>query len=222
MKHFIGILLLLISNLSYAQNKESFLAAWENIQKNSEQVESFENTEKGRYKIKFTTLPFEGELVVLDYDVEDRPFVGTNKSYTKTGYVEVDLVGAPENMMTKYSRSYHKWIATNNLYFNSVTSTWVTVKKFNKDFVARRKDRWSGNLSYILLENWVYILPAIILFLLFSLILNSKRLKGLVKNHNKAMLDMQASIAMQNEGVKLHKETNEILVNILKELKEQR
>jgi len=195
-KNFVGLLLVLISSFSYGQDKESFLVAWENIQKNSDQVEYFKKIEKGKYKIKFSTLPFEGELVVLGYEVEDRPVTGTNKSYTKTGYVEVDLVDAPENMVTKYKRSYHKWFGMNDLYFNSVTSRWVTVKKYNKDFLARRKDIRSGDFIYTLLENWVYILVGIPFFLLYLLVLNSKRLTGLIKKHDEAMLVMQNSITM--------------------------
>jgi hypothetical protein len=220
-RYYIGFLLVIFSSHSYPQDKESLLTAWENIQKNSTQVESFEKTDKGRYNIKFSTLPFEGKLVVLGSDTEDIAYGGTNKAYTKAGYLEIDLVGAPDNLMNKYSRSYYKWTASNTLYFNNETSQWVSQKEYTDDLV-RNTDVVSDDLLISLFNYWDYFFAAILLYFLISVIINNKRVKESVKIQKEAVQDMQKSIVSQNEAIELHKETNEILGHMLEELKQRR
>lgn len=103
MKYYLGIILMTLSFSSLSQEKESFLAAWENTQNNSEEVALFERLDEKKYRIKFTTLPYEGELLVFSYGVDDIDYGLGDSVYTKSGYVEVDLPGAPEDMMVKYN-----------------------------------------------------------------------------------------------------------------------
>ena len=136
MKYIVGVILLVMSSVSNSQDKETFLAAWENAQKNSDQLELFEKTAEGKYKIKFVTLPYDGELVLLAYDV-DKLGRGqyADKKYTMVGYVEIDLVDAPDDIMRKYGRTYSKWFQTNTLYFNDETGSWVTSKDYGEELI---------------------------------------------------------------------------------------
>ena len=66
------LLLMLFPIMAVASNgdRQGFLSAWENHQTNSETVEEFEKISEGKYYIKFKSLPYEGELILLTYEVE--------------------------------------------------------------------------------------------------------------------------------------------------------
>ncbi len=53
---------------------------------------------------------------------------------------------------------------------------------------------------------------------MISQIINARQIKNSLKVQKAAFADMKRTLDLQNEGIKFHKETNETLASILKEL----
>ena len=222
MKFLIGIMLLVFSLHAYSDDRADLLVAWENIQKSHKQVESFDKVSQGKYKIKFSVLPFEGELVVLTYDTEDIEFnLGNDNPYTKTGYFNIELVGADEKKLTKYGRAYYKWLSSNTLYLNSKTEKWVASSEYTKYFSDIAKDQTQNNFLSFLSGYWDFILIFIIAYFIISTISGNKQLKKSLQIQNDAAAGMDEVKKIQDDAMELHKETNKILGEILKELKDK-
>lgn len=203
MKSLISVVILVFSFSAFSQDKASLLAAWEHIQKNHSEVKSFEKISDNHYKIKFVNMPFEGELVILAYGIEDLDYYSTNSNaYTKSGYFEVELVGATEDMLKKYRMTYSKWSDDSNLYFNSENREWETRKIFTKNQMKKFKE---SNVKSVLSKYKNYLLFAFLLYFLFIHIKHNKRMKE--------------TMDRQNEAIKLHYETNKLLKDLLIEMK---
>ncbi len=218
------LLLALFSMFAFAQSdeKESFLSAWESNQSNNDSVEAFKKISDGKYYIKFKSLPYEGELILLTYEIEDMPYVPEESSFTKSGYVEVDIPEAMDDLVQKYSRTYHKWAQNNTLYFDSKAESWVTAEKFTASF-RDDFDSSEGDLLVTIYEYWGYALIGIILYFLWSTIINNKRTKNAIARQEevleKSFKLSEESIAIQKksieESIELHKNTNKLLSDIL-------
>lgn len=205
----------------FAGEEEDFILAWESIQSGHSEVESFEKIEDRKYKVKFKTLPFEGELIVLAYDVEDVDFVMEGSPFSKSGYVEIDLVGFSDESMSKYSRSYYKWAQDNELHFDSINNQWVTSKEYRLALSnsVNTDDALPSKFFLILIEYWNYVLVGIILYFFFSQISNSKRAKESVQYQQKAIDDMANTKLLMQQSLDMHKETNRLLESIHNQLK---
>ncbi len=223
MKYITGILLLAFSFYAHSSDRDDLLLAWENIQKTHKQVKSFEKVSEGKYKIKFSVLPYEGELNILEYDVEDIEYnIVKDNPFTKSGYVNVDLVGADEKMLAKYGRSYYKWFESNTLYLNTKTGKWVTSREYNKYFTNVTKDKVQNNVLFFLSDYWDYILIFVIGFFIITSFTGSRQLKKALKLQHDAVTDMEEVKRIQDVALELHKKTNKILKDILEELKSGR
>jgi len=210
----------LVSFPALSSDRASFLVAWEKVQQDSTDISRFEKIGDKRYQIEFVTLPFEGELVVLAYDVEDISTTGfVNNDFTKTGYVEVDLVDAPDDLMTKYNRTYYKWIQSNTLYYNNKTDTWVSAKEYGKQLQSLFEEEGPGGMLFLLTEYWGYLLLALFIYIAYTLFFSNKHVKQSIEQQKQALDDMDYTKQHLQEALELHRQTNEILNTILEELK---
>lgn len=198
------------------------------MQTKSGAFESFTKVSDSEYTVKFKTIPYEGTLKILASDVQESPSYGNADGFSKMGYVEVDLPGAPADLTEKYSRTYYKWAQNNTLYYNSKTATWVDATEYSKSF--KNKDGSFGfKLWTSILEYWSYILILIVLYFLWSTIVNNHRTKNALKNQEEAVkksLELsEQSLQTQNQAVQsareAHQRTNELLGEILEELKKR-
>lgn len=118
-------------------------------------------------------------------------------------------------MAVKYGRSYYKWFADNTLYFNNETGLWDSEKVYGEHFEKIVTDGfWFTILGYL-----DYILPLILVFFLYSVFINNKRVKDSVKSQREAISSIDITMAQQNKAMELHEQTNQILLDILNELK---
>lgn len=198
MKYFFVIIISMSFN-AFSQDKENFLVAWENLQKSHSEVELFEKTSDKHYKIKFVNIPFEGELVVLAIGVEDMNYYSRNNPYLKSAYIEIELKGASDSMLKKYSRTYASWADGNTLYLNGLTNQWLTRTVFAKNQITqfdenKFKDQYKN-----------YVIGFLLFYFLFVHIRHNRRVKE--------------SINRQVEAMDLHDETNKLLKDILTKMK---
>lgn len=223
MKYVTGFLLAVLSFCAHSSDRDNLLLAWENIQKNNPQVESFNKISEGKYKIKFSVLPFDGELDVLTYDTEDVDFdYVKDNPYTKRGYVNVDLVGADEKTLIKYGRSYSNWYTSNTLYQNKESGKWISSNEYTKFITEATKEKTQNNFLFFLSGYWDYILLAIFVYFIFSGITGSKLFKKSIKLQSDAVSDMEQFKKVQDEAIALHKETNRLLNEMLEEIKKSK
>ncbi|MFT6987252.1 MAG: hypothetical protein ACJAT7_003106 [Psychromonas sp.] len=221
MRVFLLLLLLPLYGNAQSADKESFLSAWEQNQSNSALVEDFRKISDGNYHIKFKNLPYEGELLLLTYDVESIPYGLEDSNFNTTGYVEIDIPGAMDELMQKYSRTYYKWAQNNVLYYDSKSGSWVSPEVYSS---AYKDDTTSiGDAIYVtIFEYWSYALIGIILYFLWSTVVNNKRTKTAIKHQEevleKSLKLSEESIELQkksiDECIKLHENTNKLLLQI--------
>jgi len=223
MPHIKFLLLLFISTSLLAKpgDKDDFLSAWEKIQTNNSQVESFEKLSDLKYKIKFSNLPYEGELVIVAYDVETFDYNFTGESnFNKTGYVETNLPDTLEELAVKYSRTYYKWAEFNTLYFNKKTQQWVGQKQFNNYLLSDEYDQNSGELFW-LWEYWDYLLALIIIYFVISSVLGNKKIKESIELQKESVEQAnklsKASMEAIEKSLGQHEKTNELLAELLEE-----
>lgn len=228
MKYLIFALFFSQLALAEAGDKEHFLKSWEEIQSKSGAFETFTKVSDSEYNIKFKSIPYEGTLVILASDVQDNPSYSDSDGFGKMGYVEVDLPGAPADLTEKYSRTYYKWAQSNTLYYNSKTATWVDATEYSKSF--KNKEGGIGfKLWTSIFEYWSYILILIMLYFLWSTIVNNHRTKKALKNQEEAIrksLEIsEQSLQIQSQAIQSgresHQKTNELLAEILEELRKR-
>ncbi|MFO1389409.1 hypothetical protein [Cellvibrio sp.] len=218
------------AQLAFAEagDKEHFLKSWEEMQSKSGAFETFTKVSDSEYNVKFKTIPYEGTLKILVSDVQESPSYGNADGFSKMGYVEVDLPGAPADLTEKYSRTYYKWAQNNTLYYNSKTATWVDATEYSKSF-KNKEGSFGFKLWTSVLEYWSYILILIVLYFLWSTIVNNLRTKNALKNQEEAIKKSlqlsEQSLQIQSQAIQssseAHQRTNELLGEILEELKKR-
>ncbi len=221
MKHILPFILLLLTSVVFADDRQDFLKAWESVQKNSSEVRDFSSIKDNYYHIKFKNLPFEGELHVLAYEVEDMPSPMDSLTYSKMGYVEYELVGAPADMRSKYARTFQKWAKNNTLYFDEKLSKWDSYEEFSQQLMnGNGMDKVALYPSLLtFFDYWDYLLIVILIYFFFSQIVNSKRAKDSVAMQKKALEDMERNKVWMQQSIEMQKQNNQLLADILEAMK---
>ncbi|MBA3028827.1 MAG: hypothetical protein FP816_08450 [Desulfobacteraceae bacterium] len=218
MKQFLYLILFIFAGHAMADERGDLLKSWENLQKTSAALEYFKKSQDGTYKVKFKIIPYEGLLTVLAYDVEDIAYGSVDTKYRKMGYVEVELSKTDESFMNKYGRIYYKWAQSNTLYLNAETGAWDSSKAYSDSLMTEANKSMPGSFTLFFFEYWNYLLAIIILYFLISQIINSKRVKASMALQNKAVEESRAFMQL---AVETSKKANEILENILSEIKKR-
>lgn len=201
--------------------KTSLLQAWENLQAKSAEVAEFRKLAERKYWIKFVTLPYEGELLVLAYDTEDFSLGMTEIPYTKLGYVEVDLVDASSEEIAKYARTHSKWAQNNTFYYNQESGAWEGFAEYRERLEQETEDLAPSSWILTLFENGHILLLAILLYFVYVAFASDRRVKKSMALQQKAMADFDITTRYMKESMQLQKEANALLEQILEELKKR-
>ena len=208
------------------QEKEAFLQAWESKQKQHPALEYFEKNSDATYNIKFKNIPFEGKLIVLNYDIESFQDFGEYLPVSKSGYIEYDLPELSDDITEKYYRSYSNWDQSNFLYFSSQSNTWIDEKEY-ADLIQDFDYDYDEGLMYYLSDYVGYILFVLFIYFVYSIFSNNGRTKKVIQIQELAFKQSmelsQESLKLQKYAIKKsednHEKTNILLENILNELK---
>ena len=201
---WLGMMLLAVS-VSAADEKASLLSAWEAVQAQHEQVASFVKQDDGLYQIEFTSLPFKGELRVLAYDTEPLSYGGEKSLFKQAGYIEYELVGAPDDMQEKYWRTFQNWNESNTLYYSESQQSWVTQREFAQQMSSQLPKDSGVSVWLLIYQYWSYALIAIVVYFFISQMINSRRMKRSLELQQQAV----------ERSAELHAETNRLLTEIL-------
>jgi hypothetical protein len=152
-------------------SQETLVQAWEEIQKKDPNTEVFEKISDRKYKFKSKSFPFNGELQVLNVNIEKYGYGGEDDygfANSIAGIIEYDLIGLSEEVEKKYSHSLSKWQSNNRLMFDKESSQWLSSKEYFEKISQRmpkepeeilKKDETKSKL----LRLWIPIIVALIL-----------------------------------------------------------
>ena len=203
---------------SVQPTEATLLAAWEAAQRGDPKTVVFERIGDGRYRFETTRFPFKGELAVLTVNLEDVDFPGSDG--TVMGAVEVELVGAPDDLPSKHAVSYGSWHGGNVMYFDRETGRWLSAKEWQRG-LQKRYTPWSGWLS---LGNVLFVG---LLVLMIAVLLRTSRkagaqMKTAMSAQERALADQQESLVMMRRSLEQGEESTRLLREILAELKARR
>lgn len=221
-KVFIAVLLCLVfSFVGFAEQlptEESLIAAWEEIQKNDPNNIKFEKIKDKEYRINNNKIPFEGILKINSADIEDS-MMGDNEYLM--GIVDAELVGLSSDFIEKNSRRYYGWARNNNLYYDKNKNKWITVQEFHK-VLTENQDKVMGIFSFV--SNYLFII--LLIFIIISAVYFSRKQKKVInksfEQQAQVIAQVNKSLELGEKSVELNQETNEILKDILDELKKSK
>jgi hypothetical protein len=196
----------------------SLLAAWEAAQRADAKTVVFERIGAGRYRFETTRFTFKGELAVLTLNLEDMDLPGGDGAVM--GAIEVELVGAPDDLTSRHAVSYGSWHGGNVLYFDREAGRWMSGKEWQRG-LQKRYTPWSGWLS---LGNVLFVG---LLVLMIAVLLRTSRkagtqMKTAMSAQERALADQQESLAMMRRSLELAEESTRLLREIRDELTERR
>ena len=216
------MLLYMISLTASANDpKAGLLQAWETLQSTSVELEAFRKISDKKYWVKFSSLPYEGELAILAYGTEEVNYGGLDRiPYSLTGYVEVDLVDASSEETAKYARTLAKWQQSNTLFYNQETRAWESYQAYRETLQQQTDELAPSSGLLLVFEYAEYILFAVLFYFLYVVINNNTRVKKSIALQEQALTDVEASKRIMKESLVLQRETNQLLQEILRSVQQ--
>lgn len=220
-KVFIAVLLCLVfSFVAIAEQlptEESLIAAWEEIQKSDPNNIKFEKIKDEEYKINNNKIPFEGILKINSADIDD--LMGNNEYIM--GVIEAELVGLSSDFIEKNSRRYYIWARNNNLYYDKNAKKWITMQEYQKALIEKQ-DKMFGIFSFFSSYFYILLLIILLVFLVYFSRKQKKVINKSLEQQAQAIAQVNKSLELSEKSIELNRETNEILKDILDELKKSK
>ncbi len=219
-----------LSEAAHAQaSRESLIEAWEIYMAGLPGTTEFENLGEGRYRLKDTDLPYEGEVQLVGALVRPVESAGIETGFSQFGMVEFELTELPAERLT--SQSFYYWLSDRQtLHFSDSEQRWVDPRTYQSMLTERYSGGMSfGPLSFMLNYGiWVFLI-ALIIFVFIAVNRQSRKARGLMDDsaaiNQQARENLDRTQAMQDEVLAitrqsrdLHAETNTILKEILVKL----
>jgi uncharacterized membrane protein len=196
-------------------DEASLLRAWEDAQRRSPGTEALERRSDRRYHFKTSRFPFDGELVVLNLLIEPLP-LDDEPGYT--GTVEVELVGLPDDVRSRYVQSFARWQAGHTLFYDRGRGEWVTAEAWREAQMRHLRGAFGaqpglwGFLSANLL--WVLFLVLLLVFLVPASRRANRQMKAALEAQQKVQADHQLSLEMARRSIELNEQANRLLEEI--------
>ncbi len=212
-----------------APDRESLLEAWEQRMAGLPGTDEFEALGDGRYRIKDTNLPYEGELSVIGVLVQPVDSPQYQPGFSTLGMVEFELVDLPDER--KASQSYYYWLnGRQTLYYYDEEQRWLDSQAYTQALTANYDPAVSlGVMSFMLNYGIWILLIALVIFIFVGFKRQTGKAHALMDDsadiNQKARENLDRSEAMQKEVLditresqQLHRETNRLLGEILAKL----
>lgn len=203
---------LLVASIASAQDSSAVIERWEQVQRESDLVASFDKIDEGRYQISFGKMPFEGELVVHSVDIEPYP-ESDYLPFSQSAYVTAELIDLPDNFIAQFENLYFRWQQSNQLYFEPKAQAWFSADEYQEVIAQIDYDEiHAPSLAWQVLAYWEFVFVAIVLYFFVSTLSGNRRVK-------RSLQIQQESVELQKQSVEqaiaLHRETNELLKQLL-------
>ncbi len=123
----------ILSNTVYAQtpSKKELLSHWEQLQKSSVELKTFNKVDDKTYFISFNNIPFEGNIELININIDELTYE-TTLPVNYMGIVEIKLPEELEKLKESYSHSFHRWQESTYFYYNDDSNVWLTGKEYDK------------------------------------------------------------------------------------------
>ncbi|MBU2894356.1 hypothetical protein KO495_13660 [Colwellia sp. D2M02] len=112
-------------------NKEELLSRWEQLQKTSSELKSFNKVDEDTYSVSFNNIPFEGDIDLININIEEITYE-TTLPISYMGIIEIKLPKALKELEESYGHSFYRWQEGTYFYYNHKTNTWLTGKEYSK------------------------------------------------------------------------------------------
>ena len=212
-----------------APDRESLIEAWEQRVAEFPATEEFEALGDDRYRLKDTSLPYEGEIALIGVLLQPIESPDYSAGFSTMGMVEFDLADLPAER--KASQSYYYWLNDRQtLYFSEDEQRWLDSAAYTRALTASYDPPISlGVMSFMLNYGIWVLLIALVVFIFIGFKRQTGKAHELMDDsadiNRKARENLDRSEAMQNEileitreSQKLHRETNRLLAEILVKL----
>jgi hypothetical protein len=196
-------------------SEASLLSAWEAAQRRSPGTEVLERTNDRHYRFRTSRFPFDGELVVLNLLIEPLPL---DEEPGYTGTVEVELVGLPDDLRTRYVQSFARWQAGHTLFYDGGHGEWLTAEAWREARMRQLRGAVGAGpgLWGLLSANlfWVLFLVLLVVFLVHASRRAGRQMKTALEAQEKALADHRASLDMARRSIELNEQANRLLEEI--------
>ena len=209
-----------------APTRESALESWERVQRSDPQVTRFEKIGDRRYSFATKRFPYDGELQVVNVAIDDLGLDADDVVGSRIAIVEVELVGLSDELRRRHIQSIGLWERNNTLYYDVETNSWLSFSEWQQ---AMSESYSSYNwFSCFSLGSWSWML---LLLLLFVIVVGISRKANrqidrtmsaqdrILQDHSKAVLRQEEAIQLTKEAAAATEQTNQILSEILDELR---
>jgi hypothetical protein len=195
-------------------DEASLLTAWEAAQRGTPGT-VLERTSDRHYRFKTSRFPFDGELVVLNLLVERLPL---DEEPGYTGTVEVELVGLPDDVRTRYVQSFARWQAGHTLFYDHGRGEWLTAEAWREARMKQLRGAVGAGTGLwgLLSANlfWILFLVLLVVFLVHASRKATRQMKSALEVQKKAMDDQQLSLDMARRSLELNEQANRLLEEI--------
>lgn len=230
--HIVALLtaMLLVQAASAEPTRDSLVAAWEEHVRGLPGTTSFEKTAADTYRYADTDLPYDGELKILGALVRSADSPAFESEFTHLGMVEFELADLPEERRT--SQVYYYWLTDRQtLHYHAGMQQWLDSTAYRDSFTDLYPDAPSFGMLSFMVSYGIWIVLAIVLISAFiavgrqtkkahALMDDSASINNLARENLDRAEKMQDEVlAISRESRDLHKETNELLRQMLDALK---
>jgi hypothetical protein len=201
-----------------APDRKSLLQAWEEEQHADPRVSSFEDLGDGRYHLTTDRFPYDGVVVVNEVVVDD-----TNRDMpygAVVGHVVVDLPDLDEGELARHATSIGLWRARNVLYWDPDSGGWITAAEWSRRAVEEAGG-YPSRLGVISSGVWILFLVALVVALALLIRRANRQMKSAMAAQETVLAEQRRSMEMQEAGLGLVREQNQLLGEILAQLRQQ-
>lgn len=192
----------------------SLIQAWETQLRGDPSTVLLDRVGDRRYHFKTTRFPFDGELRVLNANLDESP-AELGEGFT-IGVVEVELAGLPRDFAEKHAYSYARWQAGNMLYFDRGASAWMSAREWQGKMA--RQVRTVPLLARASQYLWLVFLAALVVFVALLGRRTSRQLKTAQGAQERILADHQRSLQLVERSMQIAEDSNHVLHGILQAL----
>lgn len=226
---FAGVISMAIPSVPTATlTRESALQAWEEVQGSDPQVTRFEKIGDRLYSFATDRFPYDGDLQVVNVAIDDLGMDSGASGVNHFAIVEVDFVEMSDEIHRRHIQSIGLWERNNTLYYDHDTDRWVAFSEWQRNLVADASTpKWYSCTS---LGNWSWMLPLLLVALTVLLVAVSRKANlqiertmsaqdRILEDHSQAVKRQEEAIQLTKEALASNRQTNELLGEILGELR---
>ena len=201
--------------IAFAQpDRESLIEAWETYIARLAGTAEFEKLGDGRYRLKDTDLPYEGEIRLVGVLLRPVDSTGVDTGFSRFGMIEFELTDLPAERIA--SQSYYYWLSDRQtLHYSDSEQRWVDPATYQ----AKLTELYTGGVSFGPLSFmlnygiWVFLI-ALIVFVFLAVNRQSRKARGLMDDsaaiNEQARENLDRTQAMQDEVLAIARETRDL------------